>query len=211
MSGIDAVVFVDTADDRAGVHVVAAAVLVAEGLNQADLITVVRINAERFDAVVELVGDIDKTLRRNGHVARQIDLLAAAVAGLAERGDVFEITVAAADGAEEMDLVAAHVVDVEPGQPVVVRLAGGQEGDAQGRADFRHRGRRAVRCQGLVVVVQAPHQGAVQVQHLDLMVTHVGHVDARVGGALTQAVAVVGDGGGGIELVALLHRLAAEL
>ena len=182
----------------------------AQGLNQADLIAVVRINAEGFDAVVELVGDIDEPLRRDGHVARQINLFAAAVAGLAERGDVLEIAGAAADGAEEMNLMTAHVVDVEPGQPVVVRFAGGQECDPQRRAHLGHRARRAVRGQGLVVVVQPAHQGAVQVQYLDFMVAHVGHVDPRAGGALAQAVAVVGDGGGGVELVALLHRFAAE-
>ena len=208
--GIAAVVLVDTADDRAGVHIVAAAVLVAQGLNQADLIAVVRINTEGFDAVVELVGDIDEPLRRDGHVARQINLFAAAVAGLAERGDVLEIAGATADGAEKMNLMVAHVVDVEPGQPVVVRFAGGQERDAQGRAYLGHRACRAVRRQGLIVVVQPTHQGAVQVQHLDFMVAHVGHVDPCAGGALAQAVPVVGDGGGGVELVALLHRFAAE-
>ncbi len=209
VGGVTAVVLVHATDDRAGLHIVAA-FLVAQSLDQAYLVAVVRINAERLDPVVELIGNVDKALRRDRHVARQVEVLAAAVAGPADGGDVFEVAGGAGHGAEEVNLLAAHVVDVEAGQTVVVRFAFRQEGDAQGRADLRHRGGRAVAGQGGVGVVQAAHQGAVQVQHLDFVVAHVGHVDPGAAGAAAQRVAVIGDRGGGVELVALLHRLAAE-
>ena len=181
---IGAVVFVDAANDRSGPDIVATAVLMPQGLDQADLVTVIRINAERFDTVVELIGHIDKALRRDGHIARQVDVLAATVTGLAEGGDVFEVASGGTDGAKEMNLVEAHVVDVEAGKTVVVRLAGGQESDPQWRANLGYGASRAVRRQGLVGVVEPAGERAVEVQHLDLMVAHVGHVDACVGCSL---------------------------